>query len=294
MKYYILTAIMTCALNAASIIDVLPGVNNVPITQAVFEVNGTTVTQASQATGVTATSATVNLKSLTVNDNGSILTLNFFNDLGASIVNMNLPPNLEGVGVLNGADKIPLFNNVVPFTDAVAAASQNTNILNYVYYDYLSFTPAFGVPDYSIMFVAPFQNDDYMMVAERNLNSQFILRPLDQNGNLIVGTNAIRFAGDAPISGDPMQRYDWNTGYASSHYISNQVFGISVASTELFFRDTGLSYQPIYGFLIDNDGEADFKLLGMSTTQFVPEPAAALLGGIGMLLLLQRRQRTAK
>jgi hypothetical protein len=296
MKYkaLLMSAILASVSNAASIIDVLPNLNNTPITQAVFEVNGQIVTQNSEVLSTNSVSTPVYLRSLSVNDNGTIVNLNYFNDLGASITNVNLLPTLGGVGVLNGADKVTLTSGVSNFAAAASAASQNTNILNYVYYDYLTSVPTIGVPDYSILFSRAYEAGDYVMVAERWSNSQFSLRALDQFGNVIPGSNTVRFAGNAPIAGDGTLRYDWQTGYSSSSYYADQPFGISVAKVDLFFSGTGVTQTPVFGFLIDNDGEADFKLLGLSSDTFtnnVPEPSSAILFSFVLLVGLSRRTR---
>jgi hypothetical protein len=69
-----------------------------------------------------------------------------------------------------------------------------------------------------------------------------------------------------------------------------------VASGSKFFDGTTETPGPIYGFRIDNDGEADVKMVVISDTPFEnrlgPEPSTSLLGlGAGLLFLLSRNRK---
>ena len=71
------------------------------------------------------------------------------------------------------------------------------------------------------------------------------------------------------------------------------------ATVKKFFEGTQAS-GPVYGFRIDNDGEADVKLMGISANTFldnpenpqlIPEPSAFLITALaGLAIVLPRRR----
>ncbi len=169
--------------------------------------------------------------------------------------------------------------------------------MNFSYYDGTSGLPAAGTSDYDLLFARGFLTDDFILVSERNGNTFFTIVPLDGSGNVISGANALRFGGPTTLAAHTA--YDWRSGYATATYQNTQDFGFSVASVEKFFEGTGVTPEAIYGFRIDNDGDADVKFLGLSdddfsnnpfNPQFVPEPSTWITSMLGSLLLFRRRR----
>ena len=94
--------------------------------------------------------------------------------------------------------------------------------------------------------------------------------------------------------------YQWNSGYAAQTNQPTQAQAFSVASVSKFFEGTSETPGPVYGFRIDNDGEADTKIVVMSGNSFsdnplnpmlVPEPSVFLMSLAGGLFLLGARRR---
>ncbi|MEM6398552.1 MAG: hypothetical protein AAF741_19540, partial [Bacteroidota bacterium] len=239
-------------------LDINATTNNIPITQVVYEVGGMTVVQNTEApgTGVAEnTNGPVIIKSMMINDGGTPVEIEFFNIAGSMIDNNNLGPTTLGVGVFsNGTRTTATDPN---FEDEVDEVVSTTDILDYIYYD-----PPISVPsgpDFTIIFEFPLLEDDYVVVQERFGNSTFILTPVDVDGNPISGANQLRF----------QSPYDWNSGYASSSYITDQPFWYTVADVNKFYEGTTTSFQPVYGYQIDNPNEADVKFFGVGDNTFV-------------------------
>ncbi|RYD17407.1 MAG: hypothetical protein EOP88_26730, partial [Verrucomicrobiaceae bacterium] len=182
---WLVTAALTVASQAA-VLNVLPGVNNVPITKVTYTIGGNDIVQLSPGTGTpTKGDNAVIVKSVFVNDGGTIKNLNYINNAGASIVNVN--PQLgtiSGIGVFDHGAHIPSQNNLAAFTSALAVTTSNFDLRNFTYYDYLNPTgmPTPGVPDYDILYTKAMNFDDYILVSERNGNTFFKVTPLQADG----------------------------------------------------------------------------------------------------------------
>ncbi len=291
---------MTAALTAASqaaVLNVLPGVNNVPITKVTYTVNGSDIDQLAPAVGVTNVGNTaVTVKSVVVNDNGTQKNLNYVNNAGATIVNVN--PQLgtiAGIGVFDHGTHIASQNNLAAFTSALAVTTSNFDLRNFTYYDYLNPSPpSLGVPDYDILYTKAMNFDDYILVSERNGNTFFKVTPLQADGTPYAGANTLLFGGNG---GNPYTVYNWNSGYAAASNNPDQAQAFSVASVAKFFEGTAVTPGPVYGFRIDNDGEADVKIVLISDNPFddnpfrpIPEPTSAMALAAGALGLLIRRR----
>jgi len=285
--------------HAQAFVDILPGTNNVPIVSVNYTVNGNTVVQSNEASAVTSQSdGSVFLNSLQVNTGSENKTLNFFNDLGGVVTNLNISPSASGVGVFDNGT-VTQVADTSAFQTSLAGITQDTDLLNFSFYDGTSGLPDSNTSDYDLLFARGFLDEDYILVSERNGNTYFNIVPLDQNGNVIAGANSLRFGGPATLGSH--QAYDWRSGYATSDYFEDQDFGYSVASIEKFFEGTSVAPETVvYGFRIDNNGDADVKFFGLSSNPFtdnpinpnplVPEPGTALLSVLAAVTLLRRRR----
>ena len=101
----------------------------------------------------------------------------------------------------------------------------------------------------------------------------------------IAGANVLQFG---ETGGANFSVYDWNTGYANPGLEANQEMAFSIVESSLFFGGAATATpQPVFGFRIDNDGEADVKFFGASEDTFLNNPlnpnipgAAAIPGSI--------------
>lgn len=248
---------------------VRPGQYNVPITEVQFNHNGSTYTQTSEASGVIAsTNKAVTLNYVKINDNGTTKTLNNFNSLGAAITNNNFSGSVSGVGVYNkGA---PVYaNSQATWADAMIESGSDDNILNYLFYDHSSNVPSGS--DFDILWTKGWESNDFMMVGERNGNTCFALTPLDSTGAVITSAFKLQFGN---CYGSVRAEYDWNIGYAPSNY-GSQPMVFTVINIAAFNTD-----RTIYGFRIDNTGDADPKFFGLSDVTFNDNPNNPLIGGI--------------
>lgn len=286
--------------HAQNFVDILPGTNNVPISSVAYSIDGSIVTQTSEATGVsTRRNGSVFVQSVNVNDGGTTKSLNAFNTLGGVVRNVNLTSSTFGVGVFDNGVKTTT-SDLSAFSSSLAGITQDTDLLNYSYYDGSGNLPNSSTSDYDLLFARGFESNDFILVSERDGNTFFSVVPLDINGNVISGANTLRFGGATTLG--THLAYDWNSGYASETYIDQQSFGFSVAKVDKFFENTQISSQTVFGFRIDNNGDADVKFFGLSDTSFannphnpgvlstVPEPSTAVLSLLGLLAAFRRRR----
>jgi hypothetical protein len=289
-----LLSLMSASVLAVGYIDVLPGSHNVLITRVVYEVDGEIVVQNAPVSGVAVNrDGAVYLKSITVNDGGTLRELSSHNSLGASTSNMALNSSTKGVGVFdNGV--ITRTSNIAAFSEALAATTQDTDLLNYCFYDFVAGMPNVGVADYDLLFHRSFEPTDFVLVSERWGNTYFTLTALDAEGEVITGANILRFG--YPTGDGGYTQYDWNSGYASSSYVTDQAFAFTAASVSKFFEGTSVTPQNVFGFRVDNDGQADVKFLGLSDNSFtdnkpIPEPSTTLLAVMAALACALHRRR---
>lgn len=242
---------------ASADVTVTAGSGDVPITQVVLDDNGTIVTQTSTTGGVDDfDDDPVDFVSITVDDGGTSVMLDEFNVGTISTANYNFPGTLSGVSAIENG--VATGVNTPGFEAAVDRVLSSLDLRDYLAYDLLSSNGAGWNPDFDILFDNPLRNSDYLLVSERLGNTFFDLVALDKNGNAIPGGDVIGF--DAP--------YRWNTRYAPSNE-PTQPMWFTVVDIEVFNVDT--EDFPIYGFRIDNDGEADVKFFGLSADPFEPE-----------------------
>ena len=294
----LLLAALAVPAHGQNFIDVLPGGHATSILGVSYEIDGVHVDQTTEATGVQVRrDAPVYLKSVTIQDGAAARTLDTFNSLGAAVTNVGFSALTGGVGVFDNGIKTHT-QDPAAFASALAATTQDTDLMNYNFYDGVSHMPAAGVADYDLLFQHGFESSDFILVSERWGNTFFTLTPLDASGNAIAGANLLRFGYP---TGSAYTKYDWNSGYAASSYQSEQAMAFSVVAVSKFFESASAASQPVYGFRIDNDGEADVKFFGLSDRSFAdnplnthaasPEPSALLLTVAGLLPLVLRRRR---
>jgi len=310
------TLLAGIASSSAATLNVLPGVNNIPITQVTYDISGSNVVQtapvpasAGNGNGVTPgvlSNDPVVVKSLVVNHAGQLVDLNFVNAVGAVITNINPQlASITGIGVFNHGGLIPTvftqgqISGIPAFSSALASTFSNLNLRNFAYSDTANFrtptdfiSPTNGLPDYDVLYTQPMQPTDYIFLSERNGNSSFEVTALKQDGTPFAEANKLRFGGEG---GNPYTVYDWNSGISSVGYYVTQAQAFSVVSAKKFFEGTTLAEAPVFGFRIDNNGDADVKLAVVSNTSFenrlIPEPSSFIMSLIMGLVFVFSRKR---
>lgn len=282
-------------------LDVIPGSHNAPIISITYSVNGSDVVQNNEANDVTSTSDTpVLVKSVRISDGAPVL-LSHFNTEGAIVVNVNAQQlSISGIGVFDNGTITSSNAGLSSYADALAATAMDTDLKNYTFHDFLSNPVSGPDADYDLLFYRSLQLDDYFMVSERWGNSEFEVTALDQNGNPYVNANVLRIGANGGVIHTPegYQVYDWVTGYAASTNVASQSQAITLFSVQKFFEATIGPAGPVFGLRINNDFEADFKIVGISANSFsdnplnpaVPEPSACLLAFCGACILLRRER----
>jgi hypothetical protein len=301
----------------AAVLSVLPGSNNIPITRVIYGIPGSPdVVQTASVPvthfgggfnnhGVTGplTNDPVTLKSVSLNHGGLLVDLNFVNSVGATVVNMNPQlASISGIGVFNHNGATVASNGpggLSAFSTALASTFSNSNLRNFSYYDFLSPSPPTpGIPDYDVLYTQPMLPTDYIVITERNGNTFLRVTPLGMDGSPIANTNVLLFGGlqTDPPNGEGYSRYQWNSGYAAAGNFPTQAQAFTATSALKFFEGTGVTPVAIRGFRIDNDGEADVKIIIMGTTSFetrvIPEPSSFLLSlGAGVIFAFSRKRK---
>ncbi len=305
-KRLCLIAPVCCAgICQAAVLNVLPGVNNAPIQEVTYSIGGSDVVQSSEASDVVTNGDTsVYVKSVKITD-GSPATLTYFNTENAIVVNVNGQQlGIGGIGVFDNGTVTPSTSGLASFATAMAGTSLDTDLRNYGFRDNLTPGQVTGPDaDYDLLFYRALKMDDYFMVTERWGNAEFEVTALMADGTPYPNANTLRIGANGGIIPTPVgyQVYDWVTGYAASTNVSNQAQAITMFSVSKFFESTLGQSGPIYGLRINNDGEADIKIVGASANPFtdnptnplvaVPEPSGFLLTLLGGTALAFRRRR---
>lgn len=288
--------------HGAAVLDLVPGSHLKDIEQVVYQSGATTITQNTPATGVVQNGdGEMSVKSVRITD-GAPVDLTFFNTASAVVVNVNPQySGIGGVGVFNNGVNTYSTGGLTAYASAYAATVLDTDLRNFTFHDYLSPTPpTTGVPDLDILFYHAMLPEDYFLVAERWGNSSFTVTALKADGTPYAGANVLRLGGPGGTFGVGYEVYDWNTGYAATSNNPTQAQALSLFSVSKFFAGTQVAAGPVYGLRIDNDGEADPKIMGISgntfsdnpeNPQLVPEPASLLITGLGGLLWVCTRRR---
>ncbi|MGJ8653253.1 MAG: hypothetical protein ACSHX8_08265 [Opitutaceae bacterium] len=263
--------------------------NSEDITQVTYDVNGSNVFQTLSEDTINNNDATsANLMNVSISQaGGGSLTLNEFNSGVVSAVTFASGSSLAGFSAFYGGMVVE-GSDTNAFREAVMGIHSNTSLREYVNKD--SDADANSLEkDYDISYQYALSNDDFIILAERDGNSQYSLEALDANGNLILSAERLTFESSA---------YTWDTGYLSSlDPRANQSLELSIVSIGLF--DT---VETIFGLRVINQDGADGKLFIASDDTFtnnelnpnaVPEVSvSALISGIsvGLLVFLRRRR----
>ena len=295
--------VLSCLPCGAAVIDVTPGANLIAIEQVIYQTSSGTVVQNGEAGGVTSTGdGVVSVQSVRITD-GSPVDLTYFNTAGAKVVNVNPEfQNIAGVGVFDNGVRTTSAGGLAAYGDAFAGTTLDTDLRNYAYHDYLTPGAAtLGTPDLDLLFLhALLPGEDHFLVAERWGNAAFSITALDENGNPYQEANVLRIGGTGGTATLGYEVYDWVTGYAADTDNSVQAQALSLFPVQLFFQGTQQNPAPVYGLRIDNDGEADPKIMGISADTFsnnpvnpevIPEPSTLITVLAGALALGLRRRR---
>ena len=229
----LLTALAPLA-HAINYIDILPGNHDVLITRVTYEVDGEIVVQDAPAMGVAVSrNAPVYLKSVTIDARRHAATRSTATTRWVRRSPMSASPPPRAASGFSTTDSRPGPATWMRSTTALAATTQDTDLMNYAYYDHVSHMPAPGVADYDLLFQRGFKTDDYLLVSERWGNTYFTLTPLDASGEVIIGANTLRFGYP---TGDAYTKYDWNSGYAASSYVERSGDGLHRGIRHQIFR----------------------------------------------------------
>ncbi|NNJ55297.1 MAG: T9SS type A sorting domain-containing protein [Bacteroidia bacterium] len=253
----------------AQTVQVVLGTNNIPITEFKYEYNGSTVTKTSGGGTTVSTTLPVEIISLKVTD-GTTKTLDFSNFSGTYIANNNFSASVTGVAVIDSGN-LTLATNTTAFEAKMNDVVNGPNLLCALLYDNTTNVPTGD--DFDIRFARGLTNDDYIIVGERNGNTHFLVTPLDSVGNVISGASPLHFGNTTgTTSSNGNNKYDWNTTFAPNF---SQPMYITVVDVALFGTSSG-----VYGFRVDNNGDADVKFFGMSDDPFDNNPVNLAVPGV--------------
>jgi hypothetical protein len=300
-----LLLVVTATVCGAAVLDVTSVTNNFAIQQITYQIGAATVVQNTEALDVNVVSdSEVKVKSVRIID-GAPIDLTFFNTEGAKVVQVNPQfASISGVGVFDNGVTTTSTSGLQAYADAFAATSTDTDLRNFGFHDYLAPSTATpGVPDLDLLFYRAMNLDDYFLISERWGNSFFEVTALMEDGTPYANANVLRIGGPGGTFGVGYQVGDWNTGYAASGNVPSQAQTLTIFSVAKFFEGTNGIQGPVFGLRIDNDGEADVKIVGISDNTFtdnelndkvVPEPAAFLMTLAGGAILMFSRKRTRR
>lgn len=257
---------------AQTILDVVIGTNNIPITQVQLTHDGNVITQTLGSNTNTVTTLPVTMNHFIVDDGGTQVIAHL-NNFGTVVRNNNFASNVVGVGIHEEGNFISATNASI-FEPALEKVVNGLDLMNFLYYDYTNNLPSGD--DFDILFAKGILPDDYVVVGERDGNTDFVVTPLDIYGNPITSARRLRFGEiDGTNSGNGTSKYDWDIGFSPTNQ-TGQSMVYTVVDAELF--DTGGA--AIYGFRIDNNGQADVKFFGLSGNSFKDNPNNTNVGGL--------------
>lgn len=279
------------------------------ITEFTYTINNVSFTQTSSAVSTTVVNQPVIAQSITAGGRD----LDFFNFAGASLRDINgvfgqsnIQTSDSGIGIVTATSNTSVSSGKAAFDAGLVASTQNSNLLNYIRYDGSNTTPAAAF-DFDLLFQKAYEPTDAFLIQERNGNTVFRITPLGINGNPILNANTLYLGGNTDAMPEDVpqnltsDRYQWNTGFANDVYQKTQPHYFSVFAATEFFAGTPVptADQIVYGFRIDNNGNADVKFFGLSDDSFddnpenpllIPEPTTVLTTTLGLLALLRRRR----
>ena len=276
IKNLAFTAIISSYIcTTSSAVTVAVGTNTQTINEIVVTIDGSAAptTFTNTQTGAANAISTAELESVTING-GTVL--NNFSRYDAVVTNFSAALTTGVIEVLNSnsdpaAATLPATGATPAFLAELGELHSNGDIANYIRVDG-------GVSDTAVWDVqfnnVGFDDSDYLIVEERDGNTDFSLTALDINGNIIAGAT-LDFDGGS---------YDFDTGLSNvNDPFNDQSQVVSVIDLSLFNTTTAIG-----GFQVNDTGNADIKVFIGST---VPEPSSILLVGLsGMGLILRRRR----
>ena len=256
-----------CRGDVVNIVSSGPNANVETIVQVVMQVDDATgsnlIVQNTPATGSQEADSAI-LQSITT----STTTINAFTPTVPTVTNDTFPASASGIQVLENGAAVGVSD-----TDFISSLEQmhaNGDLMNYLRVDGGNFTP-----QWDIQYSLPISSNDYLVVEERNGNTTFTVEALDINGDLISAADSLAFSGSS---------YQWSIGLANSaDPNSDQPQVLSVIDFDLFNTST-----PIYGFRINDTGNADFKFFVATA---VPEPSSAAWLAMFAIACVSRRRR---
>ncbi len=261
----------------AGLVNVDQNTNTEVINQIVFEFvdensNAQTITQNNPVNGNGSflLARTANIQSITL-ANGDVLR-NF--NVTAPTIQNSMFPNTGTVEVFQGANTFSPGD--AGFIPALQAVHSNGDIANYIRVDGSDTTSS-----WELRYSQPVDTSGYFIIQERDGNTDFNLQAVDINGNAIGDTLLFD-------QNDTFDSYQWDTSV--KHYLdpnnNEQTQELSVIDISLF-NTGGID---IYGFEVENTGNADLKFFFGSTAS-MPEPSSAILVFLAGLGLLRKRTR---
>lgn len=168
-------------------------------------------------------------------------------------------------------DSPPYFSS---FEDVVSIA----DLRSYIDVNSGSLDPTEPLAD--ILFNSPVENDDVVIVSERNGNTPTTLIPLDINGNVIPNAATVEINGASKPD-----LYEWDTGVQNQPDPNgNQEQWIIAFEADLFYNSGQVTANSIYGYRIDDEGDGKVLLfkraVDLGVTKTV-ENAASTVAEIG-------------
>ncbi len=264
-----LTLLMGSSLYAQNPLHIVLGSNNEPITEVKFNYDGNDIIQTQGQSGNTATNLPVNLEYFEINGTTKL----YINDFGNVVRNNNFSSQTSGVGIYKEGSFIET-DAMGNFEAVLDEAINDRNLMQFLYYDGQSNVPTGS--DFDIFFAKGLTSGDYVAVGERNGNTDFSITPLDELGNPITNSTTLLFGEtDGVNSGNGTTKYDWDIGYAPTNYATQSMI-YSVVDASLF----NVGSETIFGFRIDNNGNADVKFFGLSDDGFADSPTNPKIGGL--------------
>ncbi|MGF1595882.1 MAG: hypothetical protein ACFCVK_02975 [Acidimicrobiales bacterium] len=189
--------------------------------------------------------------------------------LGTAIDVRNVTVPGDVVGMAVSENGVATATSDAAFEVAAERAYNSPDLRDYVRSDNLNRPGDTWGADYDVVFSTPLAAGQYLLVQERAGNAPFRLTPLGADGTPVAGAPTLTI-------GPP---YGWNTGYAPADYPDPQPVHLTALDVADLVPDGGGT---IAGLRVDNDGEADIKLVPMGRSGVAasePFEAAAVAAG---------------
>lgn len=185
----ILFTISALTLQAQQTILVDNNNNRVDILEVEYLINNQIITQTSSAVpnSKAFVSHYVDIQSIKIDNNGT-KSLKYFNPT-ASLSNIHYDDNVTGVAVYEANNNVYANNDQAAFQTALGNMAQDSNLLHTLRVDGASNLPSSY--NYNLALQTPINDQDYIIIGERNGQSDIYFKALDINGNVIATANTI-------------------------------------------------------------------------------------------------------